>query len=50
MEKEGVQEQTVRNDRINNQLGKFIEDVEIETTEDDEYIIQCAKNELMEKR
>jgi NTE family protein len=50
MEKEGVQEQTVRNDRINNQMGKFIEDVEIETTEDDEYIIQCAKNELMEKR
>jgi len=32
------------------QMGKFIEDVEIETTEDDEYIIQCAKNELMEKR
>ena len=49
MEKEGVQEQTVRNDRINNQLGKFIEDVEIELTEDDEYIIQCAKNELIEK-
>ena len=50
MEKEGVQEQTVRNDRINNQLGKFIEDVEIELTEDDEYIIQCAKNELIEKK
>lgn len=50
MEKEGVQEQTVRNDRINSQLRKFIEDVEIETTEDDEYIIQCAKNELMEKK
>jgi hypothetical protein len=31
-------------------MGKFIEDVEIETTEDDEYIIQYAKNELMEKR
>jgi hypothetical protein len=50
MEKEGVQEQTVRNDRINNQLRKFIEDVEMETTEDDEYIIQCAKNKLIEKK
>jgi hypothetical protein len=27
----------------------LLEDVEIELTEDDEYIIQCAKNELMEK-
>ncbi len=50
MKKEGVQEQTVRNDRINNQLRKFIKDVEMETTEDDEYIIQCAKNKLMEKK
>jgi NTE family protein len=50
MEKEGVQEQTVRNDRINNQLRKFIKDVEMETTEDDEYIIQCAKNKLIEKK
>jgi NTE family protein len=49
MKIEGV-EQTVRNDRINNQLTKFIEDVEMENTEDDDYIIQCAKNELLEKR
>jgi hypothetical protein len=37
---------------INDQLKKFIKDVEMEmeTTEDNEYIIQCAKNELKENR
>lgn len=49
MEKADV-EQTIRDDRINNQLRKFIEDVEMEATEDDVYIIQCAKNEVKEKR
>jgi NTE family protein len=43
-------ELTIRNERINIQLRKFIEDIETENTEDDEYIIQCAKNELVEKR
>jgi hypothetical protein len=49
MEIEGI-ERTVRNERINNQLRKFIEDVEMENTEDDEYVIHCTKNELVEKR
>jgi NTE family protein len=35
---------------INNQLIRFIEDVKKESTEDDDYIIQCAKDELKRKK
>jgi hypothetical protein len=35
---------------INNQLIRFIEDVKKESTEEDEYIIQCAKDELKTKK
>jgi hypothetical protein len=48
MEKDHV-EQTVRDSKINGQLTRFIEDLEMESTEDDKYIIQYAK-ELKENR
>jgi NTE family protein len=42
LEKMENEEQAVNS--INNQLEKFIEDIEMESTEDDEYLIQCAKS------
>ena len=39
-----------KEDGINNQLIRFIEDVKMTITEDDEYIIRCAESELRKKR
>ena len=50
--KESVDHDFKKEDKnsINNQLIRFIKDVEKENTEDDEYIIQCAKDELKRKK
>lgn len=49
IEKEGVG-QAEKEAKINEQLTKFAEDIKMETTKDDEYIIQCARNQLKERR
>jgi predicted acylesterase/phospholipase RssA len=43
------EKETRKEESINNQLIRFIDDIKMENTEDDEYVIQCAKNELKKK-
>jgi hypothetical protein len=45
MDKKGL-EQTEKEVEISKHLTRFIDDLKMETTADDEYIIQCAENEL----
>lgn len=45
MDKKGL-EQIEKEAEISKHLKRFIEDLKMETTADDEYIIQCAENEL----
>ncbi|MGH9976077.1 MAG: hypothetical protein ACRD8Z_09630 [Nitrososphaeraceae archaeon] len=45
MDKKGL-EQTEKEVEISKHLTKFIDDIKMETTADDVYIIQCAENEL----
>lgn len=49
MDKKGL-EQTEKEVEISKHLTRFIDDLKMETTADDEYIIQCAENELNGKR
>lgn len=46
---ENDKEQTGKEESINNQLKRFIEDLKMTMTEDDEHVIQCAEIELMKK-
>jgi NTE family protein len=51
-EKKGIKKdkkQTGKGESIHNQLKRFIEDLKITITEDDEYVIQCAEIELRKK-
>ena len=45
MDKKGL-EQTKKEVEINKHLTRFIDDIKMKTTTDDEYVIQCAENEL----
>jgi hypothetical protein len=49
MDKKGL-EQTEKEAEISKYLTRFIDDLKMETTADEEYIIQCAENELNGKR
>ena len=48
MDKKGL-EQTKKEVEINKHLTRFIDDIKMKTTTDDEYVIQCAENELNRK-
>ena len=48
MDKKGL-EQTKKEVEINKHLTRFIDDIKMKTTTDDEYVIQCAENELKRK-
>jgi NTE family protein len=49
LDKKGL-EQIEKEAEISKHLTRFIDDLNMETTADDEYIIQCAENELNVKR
>lgn len=49
MDNKGL-EHTEKEAEISKHLTRFIDDLKMETTADDEYIIQCAENELNVKR
>jgi NTE family protein len=48
MDKKGL-EQTKKEVEINKHLTRFIDDIKMKTTTDDEYVFQCAENELKRK-
>jgi hypothetical protein len=47
MDKKGVKRRE-KGVEIKNQLSRFMDDLNMKSTTDDQYIIQCAKNELKE--